>query len=134
MNDLHIQATHNTPDIILSTSGNRFIICGKSAPEDVRSLYYPVIEWLTSFIAETLEKNSYTVENPLVFKIDLSYFNSSSAKFIFDIFTHLRELKEKGVAIIIEWYYEADDIDLLEAGEDMAALTGHKFSFIQKAR
>ncbi len=134
MNDLHIEASHNTPEIILSTSKNCFSICGKSAPEDVRSLYYPVTEWIVSFIKETLISSPYTAENPFLFKIDLSYFNSSSAKFIFDIFTHLRELKEKGIPVIIEWHYESDDTDLLEAGEDMAALTGHKFTYIPKVR
>jgi hypothetical protein len=39
------KATDLTPEIILAPSENRFIITGKSAPEDVRGLYYPVLEW-----------------------------------------------------------------------------------------
>jgi len=134
MNDLHIDAKRNTPEVLLSVSKNSFFICGKSAPEDVRSMYYPVLEWITKFVEETLINNPYSSENPIVFKIDLTYFNSSSAKFLFDILTNLRDLKEKGVPVIIEWYFEEEDVDLLEAGEDMAGLTGHKFIYISKPR
>ena len=134
MRDLHIEATRNTPEIFLSTSKNQFFICGKSAPEDVRGIYYPVLEWIIEFVDETLKNSPFTSENPLMFKIDLAYFNSSSAKFLFDILTHLRELKEKSVPATIEWYYEEEDVDLMEAGEDLAGLTGHKFEYIVKPR
>jgi hypothetical protein len=132
MNDLHIAPSHNTPEILLSTSRNLFVITGKSAPEDVRSLYYPVIEWITELSAETLKTRSYTQEKPLIFKIDLTYFNSSSAKFLFDILVHLKEIKDHDIPVVIEWYYEEEDTDLKEAGEDMAATTGHNFKYVSK--
>lgn len=134
MKDLYLEATRNTPEILLSTSKNRYYFCGKSAPEDVRSLYYPVLEWIKGFKEEVLLNLPVMAEKPLVFKIDLAYFNSSSAKFIFDILLNLKELREKEVPVIIEWHYEEEDVDILEAGEDMAELTGHQFMFIKKSR
>ncbi|HNX67246.1 MAG TPA: DUF1987 domain-containing protein [Bacteroidales bacterium] len=132
MKDLHLTPSHNTPEILLSTSRNLFVIEGKSAPEDVRSLYYPVIDWIRSLTQEIISNNPYTTENPLIFKINLSYFNSSSAKFLFDIFIHLKEIKDHNVPVLVEWYYEDEDTDMLEAGEDLASTTGNKFVFISK--
>ncbi len=129
MNTLSVPGTHNAPKIYFSPSENRFEIEGKSAPEDVRELYYPVIEWITSFVKETKAKNSYTRSNPLVLKLNLEYFNSSSAKFIYDIILGLKELKKYGVPALVEWHYEQDDIDLREAGEDLAALSQVEFKY-----
>ena len=53
------KATDLTPEIILAPAENRFIIAGKSAPEDVRGLYYPVIEWMEEFVAETKKGHNY---------------------------------------------------------------------------
>jgi hypothetical protein len=132
MKDLHILSTHNTPEILFSTSKNQFVIEGKSAPEDVRSLYYPVVEWITLLSDETIKDNPYTTAQPLTFKINLTYFNSSSAKFLFDIFIRLKEIKDHNVPVAVEWYYEEEDTDMLEAGEDLAATTGNEFIFISK--
>jgi len=132
MKDLHISPSHNTPEILLSTEKNLFVIEGKSAPEDVRSLYYPVIEWILQLTEETIKNRPYTEKNPLVFKIDLVYFNSSSAKFLYDILFHLKEIKDHDVPVTIEWYFDEEDVDLKEAGEDLAATTGHNFRYIPK--
>ncbi len=135
MKELHIEASRNTPEIILSPELNRFSITGNSAPEDVRSLYYPVIEWIESFADEIKQKNTFTNENPFMLKIDLAYFNSSSAKFIYDMLLRLRDLKEKeNLPVKVEWYYEEEDLDIYEAGTDMAELTGHNFVFVTKPR
>ena len=128
------RATDLTPEIILAPEENKFIIAGKSAPEDVRGLYYPVIEWMEEFAAEVRNNNIYTDSKPLLLKLDLEYFNSSSAKFLFDIFSNLRDLHNEGVPIDIEWYYEEEDIDLREAGEDMALLCELPFRYCVKTR
>lgn len=65
------KATDLTPEIILSPAENRFIIAGKSSPEDVRGLYYPVIEWMQEFVAEIKRGHNYTDANPLRLKLDL---------------------------------------------------------------
>jgi hypothetical protein len=50
--------------------------------------------------------------------IELYYFNSSSAKFLFDFFEYLEETAEAGREILIQWCYRAEDDTMLEAGED----------------
>ena len=134
MQKLYISPTANTPEIIFSPEENIFVIRGTSSPEDVRAMYYPVIEWISTFIKNTLggELNNYSSGSPLKFQIDLDYFNSSSAKFLFDIFTGLKEVSQIGIPIVVEWFHEKEDVDMKEAGTDIASLAGMEFTYIPK--
>ena len=131
---LYIRSTNITPEVNLSPQENVFIIRGISSPEDVRSLYYPVIEWVKEYVTNLLEIKdvSFTKDSPLRFKTDLMYFNSSSAKFLYDIFLELKRLVPSGIPFIIEWYYDEEDLDLKEACADIAMLVGMEFTYIAK--
>ena len=136
MQKLYISSTASTPEINFSPEENIFRIKGRSSPEDVRAMYYPVIEWVRAFIDSIIENNSkiYTSENPLRFQSDLIYFNSSSAKFLYDILSELKKLSKVGNHVVIEWFYEEEDLDLKEAGVDIALLAEMEFTLIPKKR
>jgi hypothetical protein len=74
----------------------------------------------------------YTSDSPLKFSTDLIYFNSSSAKFLYDIYLELKRLIPSGIPFVIEWFYDEGDIDIKEAGSDIALLVGMEFSYISK--
>jgi len=132
MKSFKSKPTDLSPEIILAPEENKFIIAGKSAPEDVRSIYYPVIEWMEDFMVWVREKKPYTDARPLILQIDLEYFNSSSAKFLFDILTGLQTLGNEGVPVEVQWLYDEEDIDLREAGEDLALLCEMQFKYCPK--
>jgi hypothetical protein len=134
MQKLYIQPTSVTPEIHFSPKENLFVIRGTSSPEDVRALYYPVTEWMKLYLDEILkgEVTQYSSASPLRMQIDLDYFNSSTAKFLYDIFLELKRLPEAGIPIIVDWYYETDDTDQKEAGGDIAYLAGMDFNFVEK--
>jgi len=134
MQKLYISPTSTTPEIHFSPEENIFLIRGTSSPEDVRSMYYPVIEWVNNFVDNILEgkPTNYSPEKPLKFQADLDYFNSSSAKFFYDIFLDLKRLSLSGIPVIIEWLYEEEDIDLKEAGIDIALLAEMEFTYVIK--
>jgi hypothetical protein len=134
MQKLYIEPTKVTPEIHLSPDENIFLIRGNSSPEDVRLLYYPVIEWIKIFVDDVIEGEyrSYTRENPLRFQTDLSYFNSSSAKFFFDIFIELKRLITADIPVVIEWLYDSDDPEQKQAGEDFSNMAGMGFTFTPK--
>jgi hypothetical protein len=134
MERLQIDRTHNTPEITFSPRDNFFMIRGSSSPEDVRALYYPVIEWIRGFSDEIIsgKNKNYSKEKALIFQTDLDYFNSSSAKFFFDIFTELKRLADNDIRVLVEWFYDEEDPDLRDAGTDIAALVEMEFSFIPK--
>jgi len=128
------RATELTPEIILAPAENRFVISGKSAPEDVRGLYYPVVEWMEAFAAEVKNGNNFTDSNPLRLKLDLEYFNSSSAKFLLDVLNILSALNDEGIPVEVEWHYDEEDVDLCEAGEDLSLLCELTFRYCPKTR
>ena len=134
MEKLFIRPTNITPEVNFSPQDNIFLIRGISSPEDVRAMYYPVIEWMKEYINEIIETRnvSYTSDSPLIFRTELVYFNSSSAKFLYDIFLEIKRLIPVGIPYIVEWVYDEKDIDLKEAGDDIALLVEMEFSYISK--
>jgi hypothetical protein len=136
MQELNISQTNVSPKIQFSPKENIFLICGNSSPEDVRALYYPVIDWIKEFTNSLISTdewlNIFTKDVPLKFKVDLVYFNSSSAKFLYDIFMELKRLTPAGVPFVVEWIYDKEDVDLKEAGSEIASLAGMEFTFVPK--
>ena len=134
MEILKIEPTHISPTIRFIPDLNDFLISGMSAPEDVRALYYPVIEWMDKFNSELINGNYkiFSETNPMILKIDLNYFNSASAKFLLDILLELKKIRESGTPVVVEWYYEEDDIDMKEAGEDLSELVEMELKYIIK--
>jgi hypothetical protein len=90
--------------------------------------------WIKTFIDEILngEHNIFAPEESLIFQADLLYFNSSSAKFIYDIISELKRLPPYGIPVVVEWHYEEEDIDMKEAGTDIALLAEMEFTYISK--
>lgn len=134
MQKYYISPTRLTPEINFSPEENIFLIRGISSPEDVRALYYPVIKKIKYIIDNILQDEviRYTSENPFKFQTDLTYFNSSSAKFLYDIFLELKRLSQSGVPVVVEWFYDQEDIDLKEAGCDIAMLADMEFTYVPK--
>ena len=50
--------------------------------------------------------------------MDIVYFNSSSSKLFFDLFDIVEEAQEEGHTITVNWLYDAENENALEAGED----------------
>ncbi len=73
--ELHISPTSGSPEVHFSPNENIFLMRGISAPEDVRAMYYPVIEWIKNYINFLIQteprKINYTQVTPLKFKVDL---------------------------------------------------------------
>ena len=61
---------------------------------------------------------------------NFEYFNSTSAKYILDIFKSLNTLNSLGVELDIKWLYEEDDEDMLEVGEEMSRMSKLKFEYV----
>ena len=49
MEALIIEATDDTPKVVLDPANNVFEFSGKSLPEDVTTFYGPVLDWLDSY-------------------------------------------------------------------------------------
>ncbi|HCC71198.1 MAG TPA: hypothetical protein DEQ09_08620 [Bacteroidales bacterium] len=133
MQKIYMPSTDMNPEILFSPDENIFRIKGISRPENVREIYEPAVKWLADFRKElTPENSSFSEESPFTLEINLEYFNSSSAKFLYDIIMLTRSIKEKEIPTAIIWMYDPADPDCREAGEDLAILAEMDFVYIKK--
>ena len=133
MKALKIEKSERAPEVIFDIEKGIFAMKYDSRPENVRKFYYPIIEALNEGLEEVIStgKLNNFKENPFLFSFKLGYFNSSSAKFILDIMNIARIFFEKGLNILVEWHYQDDDEDMMEAGEDFADFCEMEFKFIE---
>jgi len=124
MESLIIEPTLNSPRIALDPAGQVFEFSGESRPENVRNFYLPIIEWLEEYAGQ--------VNSPSVFDFSFDYFNSTSAKYILDIFKLVRKIHDSGQHVTVKWHYEEDDEDMFEVGQEMSRMSGLEFEFIEE--
>lgn len=113
-----IPATSRTPEVTFTAEG--CTIKGECYPEDISEFSAPIIKHLDNDLTES---NPYSVE------IELYYFNSSSAKFFFDLFESLDESAAVNKQLKVIWKYREEDDTMLDAGEEFQEdLKNLKFS------
>lgn len=130
MTPLILKETTATPKIVFDIANEEFEIKGCSRPEDVRDFYVPIIRWLEDFKASVTEdlKQKYR-DNPLVFNFEFDYFNSSSAKFILDVLILINNIHRDGLNIRIDWYFDENDEDMKEVGEELSEVVDFPFKY-----
>ena len=124
MDKLIIKKTEETPAVILNPTKEKFQIVATSWPENAIKFYQPVFNWLEKYF------NNQPL-NKTIFEFRLNYFNTSSAKQIAKLLSFLKE-KSKKHNIHIQWYYEKDDIDMLNESKRYSSLLNMKFETIEK--
>ena len=117
MRSLSIAATAKTHQIEYDAQQNQLTLSGRSIPENAVDFYRPVLDWTHCLEAET----------PLTVVVQLEYFNTSSSKCLLDLFKRLETSSE----VSIKWHFDADDEDMLEAGEDYDHIVSVPFTFIE---
>ncbi|MBK9176676.1 MAG: DUF1987 family protein [Flavobacteriales bacterium] len=56
-------------------------------------------------------------------RVSLTYFNSSSAKYVLDLLKRLEDAHMAGATrAVLEWLHAPDDLDMMEAGRDYKSL------------
>ncbi len=58
------------------------------------------------------------------------YFNTSSSKAILDILDLIEKYHKSGGNITVNWYYESDDEDIQESGEEFSEGLTVKYNLI----
>jgi len=124
MKPLDIQAGRTTPRILYSQEENILQIIGSSLPENVYSMYEPVMGWIDEFVAAPVLKPPMRI----IFKIQ--YYNSGSIRYFAELLTKIAALNNKDLHYSVEWYYEADDDNIREAGEDLSEISETPFAMI----
>ena len=123
MENLKIEGTSKTPTIKFDPDKGYLLIQGRSIPENSIEFYKPLVDSLEEY-TEIANKET---------KVDimLEYFNTSSSKCILDVFKKLEKINSNSNEVMVNWHYEEDDEDMLEAGEDYQAIINIPFKMIE---
>ena len=130
MEVLKIKGTNVSPEIMFDHNALEFEMSGYSRPENVRDFYIPILNWLEQFAGE-LAATRQSISKPVAFNFRMIYFNSSSAKFLFDMITHINAIHANKIPVMINWYYDEDDEELKEAGEELSEMADFSFSYFE---
>ncbi|MDX1651782.1 MAG: DUF1987 domain-containing protein [Brumimicrobium sp.] len=123
MANLNMEGSPKTPTINFDATTGVLEVKGRSIPENSVEFYKPLNEWV--------EEYSKAPQAVTVFDVKLEYFNTSSSKCILDLFKLLESIDGKGTKVTVNWYFEEDDEDMEEAGEDYQAIISLPFKMIE---
>lgn len=121
MKNLYIKARKDSPEVSLDVEKNQFIIKGICHPENVTKFYEPVIKWLDDY-KQFMSKTSDT--RPLEISFFFRYFNSATYKYLITLLQKMNEFTEIGVSLSVTWYYEEEDEEMRESGEELFEFSG----------
>ncbi len=119
MDVIKIKGTDDTPNVILDAENNIIEFSGRSLPEDVVTFYAPTIQWIEEYAKAP---NPKTVA---IFRLE--YFNTASSKALLDILLKFEDILNEGNEVVVQWYYQEDDEDMLEAGEEYSEIVDIPF-------
>lgn len=121
MNALHIIETAKTPGINLDKVTGQFQIEGRSLCDNAKTFYQPAIDWMTAY------SKTPNADTNLIFKFE--YLDTESSKSILDFLTAAESVK----GVMVTWYFNEDDEDMEEIGEELAELVSIPFQFIPQS-
>ena len=124
MDTIVIEKTNNTPSVFIDEDNMLCRIEGSSYPEDAHEIYQHVLD--------RLEKVKDKSGAKLVFEFDYDFLNSISHKKVWQILQGLKQFHKNGNDVQVKWYYEENDEDIMEAGEDLSELMNIPFELIEK--
>lgn len=117
MAPLTIAETSETPNVLMDKAQGKFQITGKSIIDNASTFYQPVVDWLKDYAKDP------NAETVISFKFE--YLNIESSKSVLDLLTVLEKIK--GATVI--WYFNEEDEDMEEIGEELAELVTIPFKF-----
>ena len=122
MEELAIMGTPKTPAVRSDSNQGLLEITGRSNPENTIEVFKPIVNWVDEYVLNPGENTTINIQ--------LEHFNTSSSKSLIGILKRLEALKKEGRSIVINWYYDADDEDILEAGENFESVIEIPFKMI----
>lgn len=123
MEKLEIIQTAKTPLVVFDANQGLLEIKGRSIPEDPSAFFGPILNWATNYQSMPFSKT--------IINLQLEYFNTSSSKRILELLKIMEAIYIAKNEVIINWFYEADDDDILEAGETYESMLKVPFNKIE---
>ena len=125
MERFELVATAKTPRVLLDPSRGLLELSGSSIHENADKFFRPIFEELRNYLI--------TPQRATLVRVELEYFNSSSAKYLLDLLRIVDDAHAAGrTAASVEWVYRPDDLDMREVGEDYRGLLDMPVRLVQR--
>jgi hypothetical protein len=111
MDNLQIAGKKDTLAVAFDAETGVLVLEGSSYPENPIDFFDRLTAWFKQYFAE--------VSGPLTLNITIDYLNTSSSKCLLDLFDMLEAYHRSGGTVTLNWYYDEDDDDMLETGEEL---------------
>ncbi len=118
-----------SPRAEFSNTTGLFELAGVSRPENVSAFYSQLIDWLKLFEQESVHSGAWP-GNGITFNFKLTYCNSASSKYIFQILEIILSWKRFGIQPVINWYYDESDDKMKDDGQDLADALEYNFNYL----
>jgi hypothetical protein len=105
---VHILPTNNTPEVLLNPDGI-IKIKGRAIDESRAKYSEPILVWIDSYLLNPAKITEVTIA--------LEYLNSYNSIILASILRKLSQVNLQSKNLVVKWYIEDDDDDLLERGE-----------------
>lgn len=113
MENFHLKGSTYIPKIDFDVETNILEISGESYHEYTQEFFQPVFQWLDDYLEGKGKE--------ITFNFRMTYFNTSSSRRFLEILTKLENYqREKSGNVTVNWYYEENDTDMKENGEEYA--------------
>lgn len=121
MEEFILKPTKDTLDI--QCKNGSISLKGNSLLPNPNKFFKPVFEWLTLYLANPAHKTEICLQ--------FQYLDTASVQSIFDMLKLIDEKIGKNNQVVVNWYYELDDPELLEVGEIMEGRLDMSFNYIE---
>jgi hypothetical protein len=109
----NIAPTESTPKVVLDPEGF-IMIKGRWMNKNAAEFYKQIEEWIEIYVSNPAE----------ITRVDicLEYFNGINSLVFISLLKKITDVKLKDKQVVINWYYEEDDDDILDQGENISTL------------
>jgi len=121
MDNISIEPTKKSLEV--ECKPGYFKLAGNSILSDPRKFFKSIVEWVEDYV-----KNP---EELTTIDLKLEYVDTASVQSVFDLMRMFKPLQENSKEVVVNFYFEFDDPELLELGEIMEGRLGIKFNFIE---
>ena len=96
--NLSVPGSQSTPSIRADWKAGVVVMSGESYPENSFELYDQLIQWINYYLNSS--------EHSLTLELHLNYLNTSSIRFMIDIFDLLESAFEDGKEVLVQWMFD----------------------------
>lgn len=121
MNEIRISRTNQTPEFIFNPDGIIKIV-GRGLFIDKPEITDQLISWIDDYLQEPAKVTNVTIA--------FEYLNSLSTIILVNLLQSLARINKQSKTLVIKWYYEDDDEEILERGKYIAFSFGIPIEFI----